>query len=79
MRITGLEERDAAWWVRPLYWIVRKALGRVPGPVKVQARTPGIAWTINIAGAAVESSGLVDRRLHSLMHLRGAQRIGCLF
>jgi hypothetical protein len=47
--------------------------------VKVQARTPGIAWTINIAGAAVEASGRVDRRLHSLMHLRAAQRIGCLF
>lgn len=79
MRIRGLEEGEAPWVARPLYWIVKRMYGRVMGPLKVQARTPWIFWLVNLTGAAVEKSGFVERRIHCLVHLRAAQRIGCPF
>jgi hypothetical protein len=78
-RIRGLEENEASILVKPLYAAVRKVLGKVIEPVKVQARRPGIAWFGNLLSVAVERSGKVEMRIHVLVQLRAAQIIECPF
>jgi hypothetical protein len=78
-RIRGLEENEASILVKPLYAAVRKVLGKVIEPVKVQARRPGIAWFSNLLSVAVERSGKVEMRIHVLAQLRAAQIIECPF
>lgn len=78
-RVRGLEEHEASLIARPLYWATRRMFGKVLTPVKVQARTPGIAWLGNLLGLAIEKSKRIDARLASLVNLRAAQMIGCPF
>lgn len=78
-RIRGLEENEASILVKPLYAAVRKALGKIVEPIKVQARRPGIAWFGNLLGVAIEKSGKVEAGIHVLAQFRAAQIIGCPF
>ncbi len=78
-RIRGLEESEAPWLARPLYWVVRRMFGKDLTPVKVVARRPGILWMGNLLGVAIERSKLLGPRLHVLAQLRAAQCVGCPF
>ncbi len=78
-RIRGLEKKEAALVVKPLYDIVRKMFGKDLTPIKVQARRPGILWASSSLGLAIEKSKLVPQRIHLLVNLRTAQCIGCPF
>ncbi len=78
-RVRGLEENEASVLVKPLYAAVRKVLGKVVQPVKVQSRRPGIAWFGNLFGLAIEKSGKVEARIHVMAQLRAAQIIECPF
>ena len=78
-RIRGLEEGEASVLVKPLYAAVRKVLGKVVEPIKVQARRPGIAWFGNLMGVAIERSGKIEARIHVMAQLRAAQIVECPF
>ncbi len=78
-RIRGLEENEAPLLVKPLYAAVRKILGKVIEPIKVQARRPAIAWFGNLLSVTIERSGKVELRIHVLAQLRAAQIIECPF
>ena len=78
-RIRGLDENQAPLLARPVYWLTRKMFGKVLTPIKVQARRPGIMWFGNLLGLAIQRSGRVDARLHTLAQLRAAQIVECLF
>lgn len=78
-RIRGLEEKEASLFVKPLYAAVRRVLGKVVTPLKVQARRPGIAWFGNLLGLAIEKSGKVEAKIHVLAQLRAAQIVECPF
>lgn len=78
-RIRGLEKKEAPLLARQMYWASKKMFGKALMPIKVQARRPGIAWLGNLLGLAIEKSGKVETRIHTLVHLRAAQTIGCPF
>ncbi|HEV2705158.1 MAG TPA: hypothetical protein VGV59_04495 [Pyrinomonadaceae bacterium] len=78
-RVRGLEEHEASWLMRPVFWASRRMVGKVVTPLKVQARRPGIAWLGNLLGVAIEKSGKVEARVHTLVQLRAAQIVECPF
>jgi hypothetical protein len=78
-RVEGLEEKDAPLLARPVYWVTKKMFGKVLTPIKVQARRPGIMWLGNLLGLAIEKSGKIERRMHTLVQLRAAQVVECPF
>lgn len=53
--------------------------GKVVTPIKVKARRPGILWTDAWLGLAIEKSGKLPKRLHTIVQLRVAQMIECPF
>ena len=53
--------------------------GKVLTPLKVQAHRPAVAWMGNLLGVAIEKSGKIEARLHTLVQLRAAQIVECPF
>ena len=79
MRIRGLEPREASWSARLLFRIMKRQVGKVITPVKVQAHRPGILWAGAAMTAALEFSKAADKNLKRLVALRTAQIVGCVF
>jgi len=78
-RIPPLDPRQAPWTTRPILSIARRMFRKNLTPLGVQARRPGLLWAASLLGLAIEKSGLISPRLHSLVNLRTAQTIGCPF
>ena len=79
MRIRGLEPREASWSARLLFAIMKRQVGKVLTPLKVQAHRPGIMWAGTVMTAALEFSKAADKNLKRLVALRTAQIVGCVF
>jgi len=79
MRIRGLERNEASFSARLLYSAIKRQVGKVITPMKVQARRPGILWGFAIATAALEFSKGLDKTVKRLVTIRTAQIIGCPF
>ena len=79
MRIQGLERREAAWSLKPLYWYLERMFGKVLTPTKVLAHRPGITLAMTAMNAAVEYSHGAPDDVKSLVSLRTAQLVGCPF
>ena len=79
MRIRPLEPKEASVSARLLFWLMKRQIGRVVTPARVQARRPGILWGFATAMAALEFSKGVDKTVKRLVTIRTAQIVGCPF
>jgi len=79
MRIRPLERNEASFSARLLFSAVKRQVGKVLTPLKVQAHRPGIMWAFAAAGMAVEFSKGADKIVKRLVTIRAAQIIGCPF
>ena len=79
MRISPLEPKEASWSARLLFAAVKRQVGKVLTPLKVQAHRPGIMWGFALAGMAVEFSKGADKIVKRLVTIRTAQIVGCPF
>jgi hypothetical protein len=78
-RLSNLEGKEVPFLARPVYWISKRIVGKVVTPIKVKARRPGILWTDNFLGVAIDRSGKLPKRLHTIVQLRAAQIVECPF
>ncbi len=79
MRIRPLERNEASFSARLLYAAIKRQVGKVLTPMKVQAHRPGIMWGFAAATMALELSKGADKIVKRLVTLRTAQIIGCPF
>jgi len=79
MRIRPLEPKEAAWSSRLLFWLVKKQVGKLITPLRVQAHRPGIMWGFAAMTTAVEFSKAADKTVKRLVTIRTAQIVGCPF
>jgi hypothetical protein len=79
MRISGLERNEASFSARLLYSAIKRQVGKVITPMKVQARRPAVLWGFAVATAALEFSKGADPIVKRLITIRTAQIIGCPF
>jgi hypothetical protein len=66
-------------FVRAVYFLTRRRVGRVIMPVQVTAHHPKILWGYGQMEQAQLSSKLVDSKLKGLAELRVATLVGCPF
>jgi hypothetical protein len=82
-RISGAPLNQGALFrrlfLRAVYSLTRKRLGRVVMPVQVTAHHPKILWGYGQMEQSLSSSKLVDARLKGLAQLRVATLVGCPF
>ncbi len=79
MRIRPLEPSEAGFFTRLLFSALKRRLGKVLTPSRVQAHRPGILWAATGMTVALEASKAVDTRVKRMVSLRAAQIIGCPF
>jgi hypothetical protein len=77
-RIAGEPER-AGLFVRFVYWMVRRKLGRVVLPVKITAHHPRLLRSMGEMEAGQMAARSVDISLKSLASVKVATLIGCPF
>ena len=79
MRIPPLEENQASWILKPLFWAMKRRMGKVLNPIKAWAYRPGATFTVSLFMQSIEGSKVIDATLRRLVCLRAAQIIGCVF
>jgi len=79
MRIRPLERNEASLSARLLFSAIKRQVGKVLTPIKVQAHRPGIMWGFTAMTMAVEFSKGADKIVKRLVTLRTAQIVGCPF
>jgi alkylhydroperoxidase family enzyme len=79
MRIRPLERDEAKFSARLLFSMVKRQVGKVLTPIRVQAHRPGIMWGFAAATMALEFSKGADKIVKRLVTIRTAQVIGCPF
>ena len=79
MRIRPLESNEASFSARLLFAMVKRQVGKVLTPLRVQAHRPGIMWGFAAATMALEFSKGADKLVKRLVTIRTAQIVGCPF
>ena len=79
MRIRPLESNEASFSARLLFAMVKRQVGKVLTPIRVQAHRPGIMWGFAAATMALEFSKGTDKIVKRLVTIRTAQIVGCPF
>ena len=78
-RIAGVEPERAGLFVRFVYWMVRRKLGRVVLPIKVAAHHPRLLRSVGEMESGQMAARSVDAGLKSLASVKVAALIGCPF
>jgi len=82
-RIAGTDPRQHTFlsgiFIRIVYALTRRKVGRVVMPVKIAAHHPRILWGYGQMEQSLFSSRRVDESLKSLASLRVATLVGCPF
>jgi alkylhydroperoxidase family enzyme len=79
MRIRPLERSEASFSARLLFSAIKRQIGKVITPLRVQAYRPGIMWAMTGMTVALEYSKAADKQVKRLVSLRTAQIVGCPF
>jgi len=84
-RLQGVEPTQAGWFLRLVYWLVRRKFAKLTGkdrlvePVKIAAHHPRLLRAIGAMEAGLEAARTVRTELKRLASLRAAMQIGCPF
>lgn len=79
MRIRGIEPEEAGPVLKLVYAMVRRKVGKVIGPIKVQAHHFRLLRATAAMEMGQEAAGRVPKSLKTLAGIKVAQRIGCPF
>jgi hypothetical protein len=78
-RIEGLEPRGASLFIRFVYWMVKRKLGRVIQPIQIAAHHPRLLRAVGQMEMGQEAAKTVDAALKALVDIKTAMLIGCPF
>lgn len=78
-RIAGVEPERAGVFVRFIYWMVQRKLGRVVLPIKIAAHHPRLLRSLGEMESGQMAAQSVDAALKSLAQVKVATLIGCPF
>lgn len=84
-RLNGVEPRQAGWFTRLVYSIVKRKLAKLTGaprliePTKITAHHPRLLWATGQMDLGLEAANSVPEPLKSLASIKAAMMIGCPF
>ncbi len=76
-RIQGSPARNV--FARIVYWALRRKFGTVPASVRIAAHHPRVLKGFAEMETALTGAQRLDPKLKSLLQVRVAMRVGCLF
>jgi hypothetical protein len=82
-RLPAPELRRLPWLARPfvrfVYWLCRRKVGRVVQPLQLAAYRPRLLLGVGMMEDGLERSQALSARLKTLASIRVSTRIGCPF
>lgn len=78
-RMQGVEPQQAGLFVRFVYWMVRRKIGRVVLPIKITAHHPRLLRSLAEMERGQAAAKTVDAGLKALASLKTAMLVGCPF
>jgi hypothetical protein len=78
-RIKGVENHEAGWLTRFIFWMVKRKLGRVIEPVRITAHHPRLLKAMGQMEMGQEAARSVDAALKTLVSIKVAMQVGCPF
>ena len=79
MRIEGVPDGRAGFFLRLAYWFSRRRLGKVADPLRVTGHHPWVSFGYGTFELAAERAHLVEARLKELAQIKAAALVGCPF
>ena len=83
IRIAGIAPERAPLWLKPLYALVRRSVGKLAGkprvvaPIRVHALHPRLLFGLAHMELAQDKARALPAKLKALASLRAASLIGC--
>lgn len=84
-RMQGVEPREAGWFIRFVYWLIKRSMGkltgqpRLPEPIKIAAHHPGLLRAIGQMEQGQAAARSLPVSLKSLACIKAATHVGCPF
>ena len=84
-RMNGVEPHQAGWYIRLVYWFVRRGIGKITGsrrlvePVKITAHHPRLLKAYGQMEMGQAAAASVPAPLKALAGIKAATLIGCPF
>ena len=78
-RIAGVPPEKAGLFIRFVYWMARRKVGKLPEPLTIIAHHPSLPLGYGMMEMAMERAKLVKKPLKSLVEIKVAALIGCPF
>ena len=78
-RIQGVETEQAGLFVRFIFWMTRRKIGRVVLPIRIAAHHPRLLRAVGEMESGQMAARTVDGSLKALASVKVALLIGCPF
>ena len=84
-RMQGVESHEAGWFLRLMYWLVQRKMGKLTGrnrliePIKIAAHHPRLLKALGQMEMGQEAARSVPAALKSLASIKAATLVGCPF
>ena len=82
-RMQGVEPHEAGWFIRLMYWLVKRKIGQITGkkqliePIKITAHHPRLLKALGQMEMGQEAARSVPVALKSLASIKAATLVGC--
>jgi 4-carboxymuconolactone decarboxylase len=79
----GVEPHEAGWFIRLMYWLVKRKIGQITGkkqliePIKITAHHPRLLKALGQMEMGQEAARSVPVALKSLASIKAATLVGC--
>lgn len=84
-RMKGIDPGEAGWFIRLVYWIVKRSMkkltgqSRVPEPIRITAHHPRLLRAYGQMETGQAAANSVPASLKSLASIKAATLVGCPF
>jgi hypothetical protein len=78
-RIEGLKDSEAGFIVGRIFKAAGKMRGAIPEPLRLMARNGGVLWAAVGFELGFGRAKSLDDKIKSLVSLKAASMVGCLF
>lgn len=78
-RLDGVDNKNASWVARLIYFATKRKLGRVITPIKITAHHPRLLRAVAHMELGQEAARTVNPQIKMLAQIKVAMMIGCPF
>jgi hypothetical protein len=76
-RIHGIENEEAGFWTKFIFWLVKRRMGNIPLSTRIRAHDPRLLTLSEGMSKYTASKGALSSKLKELVQLKVAVMVGC--